>query len=94
MLDLFGGPMQSAMSTTFTWLSVIATAFEVLCRLRSYLRRRSEHTVVKVKPARRGRALARPHRRARSQVAAAQLAGRIDRLKYAVFLLPMGWRGQ
>jgi hypothetical protein len=59
MLDLIGGPMQSAMSSTFTWLSLLATLLEVVYRVRSYLQRRAANAVVKVKPPRRNRALAR-----------------------------------
>ena len=68
MLDLIGGPMQSAMSTTFTWLSLLATLFEVVYRVRCYLQRRAEKAIVKVKPPRRRRALAR--RQARKPAAA------------------------
>ena len=78
MLDLIGGPMQSAMSTTFTCLSLIAAAFELYCRLRG-LRKRSARQPVESRH--RRRAMARAHRRQRATSVASK-DGLLERVRY------------
>jgi hypothetical protein len=63
MLDLTGVQVQSVMSTTFTWLSLMATVLEVLYRLRCYLKRRAAGASIEIKPPKRARRTARARSR-------------------------------
>jgi hypothetical protein len=79
MLDLIGGSMQSAMSVTFTCVSLIAAAFELICRLRGLRKRPLQQPV---EPRHRRRAIARAQRRQRTRPAQpTQSEGLLDRIR-------------
>jgi hypothetical protein len=92
MLDLMSGPIQSTMSATFTWLSLIATVLEVLYRVRCYLRRRAQRTVVRIKPPRRRRALARSTRRSAVSALPARAPEPNHQLQRAILVMFAGLR--